>query len=231
MYPYIDISEFGIERYGVVLGISALSQLSREHLKERAEIRVALPDNLIRLIELANEGSEEHQYFLHHIVSEFAEGEMEISATELTTNIYVAYRALLEMDNLIIITADDIDEEVSFELEESFHDDHYFISLSPRDNFVKNYYLRVISWSKKTGGLLIEKSSYFFKKVGHFIATLQIPDRFDKMVDAKKKHIDRIFSFRGGRGVKWFIGMVSSTAGCIHPLFGIPGLIIAYMDP
>lgn len=231
MYPYSFLSDLGIERFGVVLGISALAGLSRTDLLDRPELRIALPDNLIRLIDLANEGSQEHLQFLHQVVSEFNQGELNISPKELATNIFASYRFLSEVGNLLTISAEDIDEEVMFELEDSFGDERYFISLSPRGNFVKEYYLRAVSWARKTGGLIIEKTSYFFKEVGHFIAALQIPDRFDTLVDAKKKHIDRIFAFRGGKGAKWFIGTVSSTAGFIHPLLGIPGLVIAYMDP
>jgi len=231
MYPYSYLNDLGIERFGAVLGISALAGISRNDLLERPELRVALPDNLIRLIDLANEGSQEHLQFLHNVISEFIEGDLDISPRELATNLHGTYRFLSDAGNLLTISDEDIDEEVESELEGSFTDERYFISLSPRGNFVKDYYLRALSWARKTGGLLIEKTSYFFKRVGHFIATLQIPDRFDGLVDAKKKHVDRIFSFRGGKGAKWFIGTVSSTAGFIHPLLGIPGLVIAYMDP
>ncbi len=231
MCPYDYLKNFGIERFGIVFGISALSGLSQENLLNRPELRVALPDNLVRLIELANEESEEHLYFLHQIVSEFIQGELNVSPRELATNLYESYRFLYEIGNLITISAEDIEDDVRFELSDSFGDEHYFISLSPRGNFVKEYYLRAISWARKTGGLLIEKTSYFFQKIGHYISTLQIPDRFDKLVEAKKKHVDRIFSFKGGKGVKWFIGTVSSTAGFINPLLGVPGLVIAYMDP
>jgi hypothetical protein len=231
MYPYSDLSTLGIERFGVVLGISALARLTRNDLLDRPELKIALPDNLIRLIELANDGSEQHSQFLYRVVAEFNEGDLDLSPRDLATNLYTSYRFLSEVHNLLTIAAEDIDEEVAYELEGSFDNERYFTSLSPRRNFVKDYYLRVTSWARKTGGLMIEKTSYFFKRVGHFIVTLQIPDRFDSLVDVKKKHIDRIFSFRGGKGAKWFIGTVSSTAGFIHPLLGIPGLVIAYMDP
>ena len=229
MNPYNYALNFGIERYAVVLGVSALGHLTRDYLKERPEVRIALPDNLIRLIELARDGSEEHQIFLQSIVIEFSEGDVE--ADELINNLFQSYRGLAETDSLIVITDEDIDEEVNFELENSFNEEKYFISLSPRDNFIKRYYLKALSWAKKTGGLLIEKTSYFFKKVGHHVATLQLPDRFDAFIDVKKKHIDRVFSFRGGKGVKWFLAAVSGTAGFIHPLLGFPGILIAYMDP
>jgi len=231
MNPYNYAMNFGIERYAVVLGVSALGFFSRDYLKERPEVRIALPDNLVRLIEIAREGSEEHRIFLRLIVEEFNEGELDISTNQLINNICDSYDLLKETNNLIIISDEDIDEVVNFELENSFDEERYFISLSPRDNFIKKYYLKALSWAKRTGGLLIEKTSYFFKKAGHFIATLQIPDRFDDFIDAKKKHIDRVFSFSGGKGAKWFLAAVFGTAGLIHPLLGVPSLLIAYMDP
>lgn len=231
MNQYGYAMNFGIERYAVVIGISTVGFFKREYLKDRPEIRIALPDNFIRLVEIAREGSEEHQKFLHKIISEFNEGEFDADPARLADDINDAFSILRETNGLIIISDEDIDDEVEFELENSFDEEKYFISLSPRDNFIKKFYLKALSWAKNTGGLLIERTSYFFKKSGHYIATLQIPDRFDDLVEAKKKHIDRVFSFRGGKGVKWFLAAISSTGGFIHPLLGVPGLFITYMDP
>ncbi len=231
MNPYNYVINFGIERYAVVVGISALGYFTRDYLKDRPEVRIALPDNFVRLVEIAKKGSEEHQRFLQTIISEFNEGEFDAELAHISHNIYDAFDSLRKANNLIIISDEDIDDDVAFELENSFDEDRYFISLSPRDNFIKKFYLKALSWAKTTGGILIEKTSYFFKKVGHYIATLQIPDRFDALVEAKKKHIDRVFTFSGGKGIKWFMAAVSGTAGFIHPLLGVPGVLIAYMDP
>ena len=231
MHPYFYAMSFGIERYAIGIGISALGDLTREMMKKPPNIRVALPDSLMRLVELARDGSQEHQEFLHAIVAEFRLGEIDTEATQLTENIYHTLNLLRESNSLIAITNEDIDEEIAFYMDESFDEERYFISLSPRSNFVEDYYLKLLSWAKRTGGLLVERSSYIFQKVGSFVATLQLPDRFDDFVQAKKKHIDKVFSFRGGQGVKWFLAAVFGSAGLIHPILGAPSLLIAYMDP
>lgn len=231
MQPEDSLKAFSIERYAVVFGISALSGLSRETLLKQPKLRIALPDNLIRLILLAYEESEEHLLFLHQVVSEFTQDELRVSPRELATNLFIVYRFLEDGGHLLTITEEETDNQVRFELEESFDDERYFISLSPRNNFVREYYEQALSWAKRTGGLIVEKTSYFFTKVGHHIASLQIPDRIDNFLETKRKHIDRLFAFKSGKGVKWFIGTVSGTAGLYHPLLAVPGLLIVYMDP
>ncbi len=222
---------FVIERHSIILGLSTLDAIAKGYMKEKPSVKISIPNNLIKLIKLASEGSQEHQSFLISIANDFCQEPIEISPEEFSLSLHRSFMALYKMDEIIEISDEDIDDEIMTLLENSFEDDRYYITLSPKKNFVKEFYVKALSWAKTTGALIIERTTQLFNKVGHFIATLQIPDRFNRFMDLKEKHIDRLFSFKGGKLVKWFVAAISGTLGIAYPVFGMPGLILTYMDP
>lgn len=224
-------SLMAIERYSVTIGLSVLNNIAYGQLLDHPTIKIAVPDNLLRLVSLARDGSKEHQEFLYTIASEFGETQIDLEAQEFAMRLGDRFSYLLETGILVAISDEDLDVTIEEFMDESFSNDRYFISLSPKSNFVKEYYLKVLSWAENKGSLIIEKTSYSFRNIGHYITTLQLPDRFDSIVDSKKKHIDKVFSFKGGKSTKWFIAALFGTAGFIHPVLGLPGLLLAYMDP
>lgn len=225
------IGTFRVDTDSVAIGLSTLKTVAMGGLKEKPSARVAIPEDLKRLVHAAIEGSEEHKRFLIRVMNYYDRSTAAAGDAELISGIYKALKNLSNMDALIIITDDDVDREVAIALENSFPSSSNEISLSPKRNFLREYYTKIISWSKKTSGLIIEKSRRVFSQIGHHITTLQIPDKFDRLVSSKQRHIARVFSFRGGKGTKWFVSLASSAAGFLHPLLGAPGLIIAFMDP
>ena len=225
------LERFNDEQGSVVIGLSTLKTIGTGGLLERPGIRVVIPDNLKRLVSAAAEGSDEHIKFLVKIINDYDPSIVDGSDAELVNGLYRAFRNLSEMNMLSIITDDDIDTDVAEALAEGFLGPENEISLSPKRNFLREYFTKTISWCKKTGGLIIEKTRRGFNDLGHYIATLQLPDRFDDMVLSKKKYVDKVFSFPGGKGTKWFVALVSGGAGFAYPPLGIPGLIIAFVDP
>jgi hypothetical protein len=197
------------------------------------DVRVAIPENLIRLFELAAENSGKHVDFLAFVFTQNfrgrqanAEDWVEFSRARLRI-----IRALEETRRLIRITEKHVDGEVEAAFKGAFDNQRYEIEMSPRRNFLRDFFVRVISYSKQTGAKIVDKSGNFFRAAGRFIAALQIPDRIDDITEKKQRLSNRVFGFRGGKGAKFFIGVVVSAGGIYLTPVSVVGLMIAFTDP
>ncbi len=231
MFMYALLKEFQKERDSVTIGLSTLKTVAMGGLQEKPSVKIAIPDNLKRLISTAADGSDKHSKFLVRIINEFDPEIVKISEGDLISRLDRAFKNLSEMNMLVIITDDYIDKDVANALEDSFPDLENMIALSPKRNFLREYYTKTISWCRKEDRLILEKTRHSFNSLGQSITTLQIPDKFDMKVSSKKKHIDKVFSFKGGIGCKWLIAMVFGAAALAHPALGLPGLFLTVMDP
>lgn len=220
----------------VGLGASALESFAVDGILEGDGHAVVVPDNLLRLMAHVRAGSVEHRVFLIRILRYF-HGRPPFRVSNDSYDEGVVQRLLeaverLERSNRLIVLGDD---EVAPEIAEAFdalYPGHAFeISLSPRRNFLRDYLVRLYSWSRRTGGLVVEHGRRVFSDMGHHLATLQLPDKLDQVVGLKSRYINRMFAFRGGRAAKYFVGCALGVASMSYPAAGIVGLVIAFADP
>jgi len=136
-----------------------------------------------------------------------------------------------EADRLVVIGDELIDGEVQGSLARLYPGRAFEVSLSPKKNFLREYLVKIYSWSKRTGGVILERTRRIFTDLGHHIATLQLPDRLDQYLDLKSQYTGRMFAFRGGRAVKFFVGAAVNVVGFGNSFFGAVGLVIVFLDP
>jgi hypothetical protein len=224
---------FHTEESTIGLGLSCLLPLAQGNLSPTMEGRIAIPDNLMRLIQLCSERSEEHRIFLLKIMTHYAPSRRSSEEIDeaLIDNLVQLVMELFERGLAIQITDNDIDPELSEELSNCFEGSGFEISMSAKRNFVRDYYTRLISWSKKQRGIILERSRRLFSEVGHFITTLQIPDKLDTVIASKQQFLEPVFSFSGGKSTKWFIAIAVSAAGLFNPIVSAAGLALTFMDP
>lgn len=230
------VEKFRVKPKVVALGLSSLESFANDELHLNDNPQVAVPDNLIRLLVLIRNGSIEHRRFLIRIIRYFREREINTPELDEIDNstvdrIIIAFDEFQKNDRLVVITDEINDEEIQESLNGLYPGSAFEISLSPKRNFLRDYLVRIYSWSKSTGGIILERSRRVFSDVGHHIATLQFPDKIDHYTKLKSQYLGRMFGFRGGRSTKFFVGCVISIAGLNNPIASIAGVIIAFADP
>lgn len=225
----------------VALGLSTLRLLADGRLMPGAVEKVVVPDNLLRLVEYASAGSQEHLRFLDGLFQYFtwvpfgnrsnaSLGEIRFHAR----NLHSTLQQLQQGERLKILTEDDVLPDLLEELEGIYKSPGSYISLSPPKSFAREYLLRIISWSRANGGPILEKSRRVFTDVGHHIATLQIPDKLDQMVDLKARYTQQLFNFHGGKATKWFVGLAvtgGGYTGSLGPASTFLGTVLCFADP
>ncbi|WP_137171641.1 hypothetical protein [Massilia sp. HP4] len=221
----------------VALGISSLESIANLQLWPNGEAEVAIPDNLARLLDLIRDGSQEHRTFLARIIRYFRGGYYRPTSQYESYDDVLVDRIIEFIENLritgrlVIIGDDNSDPEISNALRKLYPGKAFEISLSPKRNFVRDYLIRIYSWSKAKGGLVLERTRRVFSDMGHHITALQIPDNLDRHIDLKSRYIQNIFNFKGGKTAKFFLGCAVSIAGLEHYSAGIVGVAIAFTDP
>jgi len=230
------VDRFIEEPKAVAIGPSSLESLAYEELWPNGDVKIALPDNLMRLLSLIREGSFEHRIFLIRLVRYFRAGpwqarKYEDQDNEMVDRIVMMVDAF-ERDNRLIVINDEMTDPVIKESFSSLYPGRAFeISLSPKRNLLRDYLVRIYSWSKRTGGLILERTRRVFSDIGHHIATLQLPDKLDHYVGFKSRYVGRMFGFRGGKAAKFFVGCAVGIAGLGSPAASIAGVVIAFADP
>lgn len=231
------VSRFLESPKAVALGPSSLESLANGELWPNDSATVVVPDNLLRLVTLISEGSNEHRDFLIRLVRYFRSRTWSSRYREDEEDHYLANRIanlILEFkqtNRLLVIGEGMIDEEIQESLGRLYPGGAFEISLSPKKNFLREYLVRIYSWSKHTGGVILERTRRVFSDLGHHIATLQLPDKLDHYVGLKSQYIGRTFGFRGGRATKFFVGVAVGLAGLGNPAASVAGVVIAFMDP
>lgn len=220
----------------IALGPSSLESLANEELWPNGSQMVAVPDNLMRLLSRIREGSQEHRLFLIRLIRYFRARSWQTRRYEdqddhVVSRIMDTIKALEDGGRLMVINADMADPEIQESLGNLYPGSAFEIALSPKQNFLRDYLVRIYSWSKRTGGMILERTRRVFSDMGHHIATLQLPDKLDHYVGLKSRYAGRMFGFRGGRAAKFFVGCAISIAGLGSPAASIAGVVIAFADP
>lgn len=229
------VEKFSAQPEGIALGISALQSLALHEIWPQDGLAVVVPANLVRLVSLIRGGSREHAEFMlrvvHYFNSSFRWNKLRASDSEVVVRL-VEFLSHLEGAGRLVVLGDEVDDaEVAEAFSGLYPSGAFEIAMSPPRNFVRDYLVRIYSWSKRTGGVIVERTRRVFNDIGHQVATLQLPDSLDRYVDLKSKYVRRAFSFRGGKAVKVFLGVAVSAGGLFSPAASITGLIIAFADP
>lgn len=220
----------------VALGPSSLESVANEELWPNGNQSVAIPENLIRLLERIREGSEEHRRFLIRIIRYFRASSWQASHDEdqdhkVVISIIKTIDAFKDSGRLVIISDEMDDPEIQKSLSTLYPGRAFEIALSPKRNFLRDYLVRIYSWSKSTGGVILERTRRVFSDMGHQIATFQLPDKLDRYAGLKSRYVGRMFGFRGGKATKFFVGCAISIAGLGNTAASIAGVVIAFADP
>lgn len=220
----------------IALGPSSLESLANEELWPNESQMVAVPDNLMRLLSRIREGSQEHRLFLIRLIRYFRARSWQTSHHEdqddyVVTRIIEAVSTFEDGGRLIVISAEMAEPDIQESLGNLYSGRAFEIALSPKRNFLRDYLIRIYSWSKRTGGMILERTRRVFSDMGHHIATLQLPDKLDHYVGLKSRYVGRMYGFRGGKAAKFFVGCAISIAGLGSPAASIAGVVIAFADP
>ncbi len=201
----------------VIFGPSSLYYIAKGDFQVEVpqNIKFALPDNLLHLIEISLGGSEKHRNFLKKIVVESHEEEEKeerLSADVIVRNLYEYFFKVIPNGRLYKINEGDIEGYIRELVSTSFENQGYEIELSPIGNWMREFYLRALSWSKKTGAVIVETTKRYYDELKNYIASLEIPERFDAIIDKKQEFIGSLFKNKGGKAAKWFLKIIITIA-------------------
>ena len=92
---------------------------------------------------------------------------------------------------------------------------------------------KIIEFSRKSGVAVLSKTRRLANLLRERIVTLELPQKFDDVVMKKQEITKQLFNFQGGRATKFFVGVILSVVGFVHPVgpVGPVGLVFAFMDP
>jgi hypothetical protein len=215
----------------VIPGPSSFYYMASGAFRFNSPFRFAIPGNLMRLLDLSAQGSEEHIRFLIRIVLEDHSDREPLPADTITSNLRGIFGEFQSLDRFFVITDEAIEPSVEEAIAGSFEDKDYEISLSPRRNFIRDYFAKALSWSKKTGAVIIESTKKSFVALGDYIVSLQLPQKVDAIIEDKESFMNRLFSFAGGKGVRWVIGVSIAVGGLSFFPIGAVGVGLAFIDP
>lgn len=233
------LATFDGETNAVALGPSSLAAIARGEMSlDMIESeRIAIPCNLKRLLEYVREGSDRHHKLLSRVMRYYGSGmaPWTSKSDQLDGGLIAHLLSIIdfyqEAGRLEIITEEFIDDGLQEALAGIYSGSAFEIEMSPRRNFLRDYLVLMYSWSKRTGGKILERTRRIFSDVGQYISSLQIPDKLDGTILLKARYSTRIYSFRGGRALKFFVASVVAIAGIHNPLFGVAGVVLVFVDP
>lgn|GEM_PF-3272712 len=226
---------FNDDTRAIALGPSMLESLACGEFSLGDALKIVVPDNLIKLLKKIEEGSSEHRLLLTQIFRHFRRRNhqkdgVDSKKDEKINKLKDAIYGLKEKGRLIVVEKEESEEEIERSLEGIYPGGAFEASLSLRRNFLRDYLSIIYSWSKRTGGIVLERTKRVFSDMGGYIATLHLPEKVDYMVDLKGKVLN-VYDFKGGKGVRFFIACAVGVAGMVSPPFGAIGVVITFMDP
>ena len=231
---HLDNGYFHIHGHGIIeipakkliFDPSILHYIMSYEVKKN-DYQIYIPDSLLKLISLSKENYE-YREFLRKFIFYFSyQGSSEVAEYQ-----WDRFYANIEKLSINPIAAEDIDDRYVYETILSIFERHtFYISMSPKMNFLGDVLAKIIGFSKKTGVLILSKTRRFANLLREKIVTIELPKKFDDVVIKKQEITGQIFRFQGGRATKFFIGVMLSAGGFIHPAIGVPGIVFAFMDP
>jgi len=197
------------------------------HEVKKNDYQVYIPDSLLKLISLSKENNE-YKEFLRRFIFYFSYQR----SSEVAWYHWDRFYANIEKISVIPITDQDIDDKEEYEaILPMFAIHTFYISMSPKMNFLGDVLAKIIGFSKKTGVAILSKTRRLANLLRERIVTLELPKKFDNVVMKKQEVTGQLFRFQGGKATKFFIGVILATGGFVHPAIGVPGIVFAFMDP
>lgn len=228
-FEEIVIKAYETEPNAVGLGITVLKDFAAGNLNIDVSYSIAVPTELTRLVTLARE-SDDHRRFLVRLLTHFSPG-VERDVHELIKELDTSLERLRAERRLIELQ--DEDQQVGEALAGFFESEDFFVGLSRAGNFLQKYYTKLLTFSKAKTQPIIERTSATLNELGHYILSLQIPDRINKVLNAKRKFAERIFAPIGGNNAKFFVGIALGVAGLCsgNAIIGAAGIVMTFTDP
>jgi hypothetical protein len=230
------IGEFAIKYDEVIIDPSFLFYLIFHKIKE-SEVIYYMPDNLLQLIDRSKENTE-YRKFLKSFLSFFS-NRFIINISE--DDWYLFYDNIQKM-NIKSISPGMLNLEEFKDYYEKylnlFKDHSFFLSMSPKVNFLGDCIAKIMEFSRQRGTLILTKSRKLSDLLREKIICLELPRRIeelpkdlDKVLQAKSELLNKIFNFPGGRPTKFFIGLLLGLVGNYHPIIGGLGVAFVFVDP
>lgn len=205
------------------LRVLMLYELNYEFMKE---VKFYIPDKLYDLIIKAKE-NEEYKNFLARLLAYFSYHPYRRFSKLEWERFFNNYNFLIEKEMLFKITEKDIDGKLHHFCLETFKNHSFYISMSPKINFLGDILGKILGFSKKSGAIIFMKTRKLVNLVREKVITLELPkkllEKLDEFVDLKQE----IFDFKGRKFAKFFIAVVVAVHHRNHGL----GLALAIMDP
>lgn len=217
----------------VITGLTDLKHLPTADNFIELGLTLAIPDVLLRLLDRAQSGSQKHRVFLGKVlgIRDTNKTNKEFGNPEAVARINILVDTLRRQDRLYSISDKDIIPEVAKSLEGSFERTSNYVSLSPKRNFVRDYFVKVLSFSLRASAIIVTTSANFFTQVGQFISALQLRNEFNAIVTEKQDFTNQFWKKAGGPFAKYYIGVLIAAAGIVSPQVSVAGLVLAFMDP
>lgn len=98
---------------------------------------------------------------------------------------------------------------------------------------IRNSVTTTLSVSKRTGMGILMRGRDFSRMIRDRITQLELPTKSDRILEKKAALTSRLFSFKGGRSTKFYVGLGLAAAGVFTTAWpvSIGGLVFAFTDP
>jgi len=227
---------FSLDYDEVILDPSVLFYLTSHKIKD-SKIIYYLPDNLIRLIDRSKD-SKEHQSFLKSFLTYFRYG----YSRQIEENDWELFYKNIGSMTIKPIFQENIKSDRQDNYYENylkiFSEHDFYISMSPRINFLGDCIAKNMEVSKRTGKIILSKSKKLADLLSAKIFSLELPkhlaempNHMDNGLRVKSELLNKMFEFRGGRTTKFFVGVCLGVGGFINPVVGGIGIAFIFIDP
>ncbi len=204
---------------------SVLYTLMHHELK-KGNFEIYTPDRLLDIIDLSRK-NDKYKAFLRRFLCYFSyRGVASIEEHHWE----MLYRNI-ERVPIRRITDENIEVQEYNTIRSMFEKHSFYISMSPKVNFLGEIVAKIICFSKKTSIAILSKTRRLLSLVRERIVALELPRKLDDIVLRKQKVTGQLFDFHGGKATKFFVGVVLSVTSYFSPIIGVPGMLFVLMDP
>lgn len=211
--------------------------------------RIAIPSNVKRLVEKIQLGSEEHFNFLERLAKAFVSFPLKDGQWNASFNTYTFCEqiSLLEEQGLIEWVNEEAPLIINDLLSDAFDNPRFEISLSPKSNFIRDYYVQLLAWSARRQEPFVSRNIRIFDTLGNYLPTLQLPVNIGladpnavlQLSQAKQDRMSAILALHPALPTaKFYLGIASIIVAGLDILpekftsaAATAGVVLAFTDP